>query len=57
MLSSSSSKSEKRNLQLCVLVKCPLQFGMRDFPYLNARIRDFKDKGKVGGGGGLGTWD
>ena len=27
---------------------------MRDFPYLNARIRDFKGKGKVGGGGGRG---
>ena len=27
---------------------------MRDFPYLNARIRNFKGKGKVGGGGGRG---
>ena len=27
---------------------------MWDFPYLNARIRDFKAKGEVGGGGGLG---
>ena len=61
MLSSSSSKyREKEFAVMCLGKVSPTELGMRDFPYLNARIRDFKGEGKVigvGGGGGGVTWD
>ena len=54
MLSSSSSKyREKEFAVMCLGKVSPTELGMRDFPYLNARIRDFKGEGKVIGGGGV----